>query len=113
MVRFLIDANLPYKLKIWNSSQYIHLNKIDDTWIDDKIWSYAIDKNLTIITKDSDFSLRIALAKSPPKVIHLRIGNMKFSELELFLDKVWADVLKLNQGYKLVNVYLNFIEAIN
>lgn len=59
MAKFLIDANLPYRFSLWKSDDYIHQNDIDDEWTDSQIWDYAKDNNLTIITKDADFSNRI------------------------------------------------------
>ncbi len=40
---------------------------IDDEWSDEQIWNYAGENNLTIISKDSDFSNRILLEQPPPK----------------------------------------------
>ena len=73
MKRFLIDVNLPYYFSLWNNEEFIHQKDIDDEWTDEKIWNYARQNNLTIITKDSDFSHRIILNSPPPKVIHIRL----------------------------------------
>ena len=80
MSKYLIDANLPFYFSLWNNSDYIHMKDIDDSWSDDKIWDYAIENNLIIITKDSDFSNKVLLKGAPPKVIHLRFGNVKIKD---------------------------------
>ena len=72
MLKFLIDSNLPVYLSTWKSDEFIHQNAIDAEWKDSKIWQYATDNNLTIVTKDIDFSNRILFHKPPPKVIHIR-----------------------------------------
>ena len=77
MKKYLIDVNLPYYFSIWNTPEYIHQKDICDDWSDERIWTYAKENNLTIVSKDSDFSNRIMLKEPPPKVIHIRIGNMK------------------------------------
>ena len=77
MSKFLIDANLPHYFSLWNNPDFIHLKDINDEWTDEQVWVYAKENNLTIITKDSDFSNKIKLKNSPPKVIHMRFGNMK------------------------------------
>jgi len=59
MPKFLIDANLPYYFSLWNNEDFIHVKDIDDSLTDDAIWNYAKQNNLTIITKDSDFSLKV------------------------------------------------------
>ena len=68
---------------------------------------------LTIISKDADFSSKIILTNQPPKVVHLRIGNMKIKELHTFLKENWSKIEGLLKSNKLVNVYLNRIESIN
>jgi predicted nuclease of predicted toxin-antitoxin system len=59
MAEFLIDANLPYRFLIWQGNEYIHQFELGDEWPDIKIWNYAKARNLTIVTKDTDFSDRI------------------------------------------------------
>ena len=112
MAVFLVDANLPYYFSLWNNENYIHQNDIDDAWSDDQIWHYAKENNLTIITKDSDFSNKIMLHTPPPKVIHIRFGNMKMKEFFETTTKLWDDVLLLSHDHKLVNIFKDRIEAI-
>ena len=45
MPKFLIDVNLPYRLSIWNSDNFIHQKNINDEWFDEQIWVYAKKKN--------------------------------------------------------------------
>jgi predicted nuclease of predicted toxin-antitoxin system len=113
MAKFLVDVNLPYYFSLWNTPDYIHQKDIDDEWEDGQIWEYAKANNLTVITKDSDFSNRILLKEPPPKVIHIRIGNMKLKPFCAAISAVWDQVLVLNQTHKLVNVFLDRIEGIN
>ncbi|MBY8961675.1 DUF5615 family PIN-like protein [Flavobacterium sp. D11R37] len=108
---FLIDVNLPYYFSLWKSELYIHQIDIDDCWTDEQIWNYAMQHNLTIVTKDSDFSNKIMLRNPPPKVIHIRFGNMKMNEFHQTISRYWDEVLKMNQNFKLVNVYIDRIEG--
>ena len=66
MKKYLIDVNLPYYFALWNTDEYIHQFDLGDDWEDEKIWNYAKLHNLTIISKDSDFSNRIILNEPPP-----------------------------------------------
>jgi predicted nuclease of predicted toxin-antitoxin system len=113
MAKYLIDVNLPYYFSLWHHNEFIHQQDINDTWTDDQIWQYAKEHNLTIITKDSDFSNRILLKEPPPKVIHMRIGNLKMREFFLLVTQVWEEVKILNETYKLVNVFQDRIEGID
>ena len=112
MAKFLIDVNLPYYFSLWNTNEYIHQRDIDDEWKDGQIWQYAKLHDLTIISKDSDFSNRILLQEPPPKIIHIRFGNMKMKEFFGTINKVWHEVILLNETHKLVNVFRDRIEAI-
>lgn len=57
--KYIVDANLPYYFSLWNNSDFIHVKDLDDSWSDEIIWQYAKENNLTIITKDADFSLKV------------------------------------------------------
>jgi predicted nuclease of predicted toxin-antitoxin system len=61
MPKYLIDVNLPYYFSIWNNEQYIHQSDLDLTAKDSHIWLYAQERNMTIVTKDADFSNRMLL----------------------------------------------------
>ena len=112
MAKFLIDANLPYYLSLWNHKDYIHINDLNDTWKDSEVWNYALENDLTIVTKDSDFSNRILLKDPPPKIIHIRFGNMKIKEFREKIISVWEDVCQMSETHKLVNVFHDRIEGI-
>lgn len=112
MTKFIIDANLPYLFKLWRNKKFIHVFDINDSMSDKEIWDYAKMHELTIITKDSDFSTK-ALIKSPfPKVIHLKFGNMKMKIFHDFLSKNWNEIEHVSDSHKLTNVYIDRIEGI-
>ena len=64
MPKYLIDVNLPYYFELWNNPDFIHVKDLNDTWSDDLIWKYALDNNLTILTKDADFSTKVLYTSS-------------------------------------------------
>ena len=113
MSKFLIDVNLPNRFSIWASEDYEHVVNIDDELKDSEIWSYAKKNNLTIVTKDSDFSDMVILNNPPPRVIHIKIGNMKMKEFRRLISNIWEDVCIMSNDYKLINVYANMIEGID
>ena len=113
MIEFLVDVNLPYKFKLWHDERFQHVREIDDEWSDRQIWQYAKERSLTIITKDVDFSNRIITSKPPPKIIHIKIGNMKLAEFRKFMLTNWHEIERMNVKYKLVDVYIDKITGIN
>ncbi len=113
MLEFLVDVNLPFYCSLWNNPAYIHQTTINDEWTDQQIWAYAKANNLSIITKDSDFADLILFREPPPKIIHIRLGNMKMRDFFRTLQQHWTEALFLNQTHKLVTVYKDRIEAMD
>lgn len=111
MSRFLIDANLSFRIAVWKGEKFCHVIEIDDEWTDSEIWDHARKNDHTIITKDADFSNRIILSKPPPRVIHFRIGNMKLRDMEKFINEHWKVIQKASASHKLVNEYRDRIET--
>jgi Uncharacterized protein conserved in bacteria len=112
MTKFLVDANLPSKIKVWESPEFEFVNRINEKWTDSEIWDYATSLNLTIITKDADFSHRMIIANPPPRIIHIKIGNMRLTEFNRTIDLLWLSIRELSKSHKLVNVFADRIEAI-
>ena len=112
MAKFLIDINLPYYFALWNSNDFIHQNDLDNKWSDEQIWIYAKLNNLTIITKDVDFSYKIMVNNPPPRVIHIQFGNLKMKPFYEIMNNVWEQIVEMNSNHKLVNVFLDRIEGI-
>jgi predicted nuclease of predicted toxin-antitoxin system len=77
---FLFDENLPLRIQFTPSLPVIHTTVIGTSPTDFEIWAYAQARDFVIITKDADFSVRILLNTPPPRVVHLRIGNMRKRE---------------------------------
>jgi predicted nuclease of predicted toxin-antitoxin system len=76
MPRFLIDVNLPYRFSLWSGDECVHRRDIGETWTDPRLWQYARERDLVIVSKDADFSDRAMISASPPRVIQLRFGNL-------------------------------------
>ena len=89
MHRLLLDNNISHRLlpKIEdifpNSNHVMPLNL--DTASDMQVWQYAKMNNFTILTKDSDFNDLAIYKGIPPKIIWIKVGNCKVSEIETLL----------------------------
>ena len=93
----LFDNNLSHKLvaqlkDIFPGTMHV-MNESLDQSSDEEIWSYAKNKGLTIVTKDSDFNDFSVLRESPPKVIWIRSGNCSVSVIEGIIRTI-ADRIK-------------------
>lgn len=90
-----------------------HVHDLSNIFSDEDIWEYSKENNLAIITKDADFSNKILYKSPPPKVVHLKIGNMKMREFHAFLNKAWPAILEELESNKLINVFSDRIESLN
>ncbi len=85
---------------------------LGDSPSDRDIWEYAETEDLVIVTKDADFSILIAIHTPPPRVVHLRLGNMRLRELRTTMEDLWDQIEASLVSAKLVNVYKDRIESI-
>lgn len=112
MARYLIDANLPQRLALWRSADFELVADHDEAWPDSVVWEYAREHDLVIVTKDADFRDRIMSSNPPPRVIHIRVGNLRLSALRAFLIRVWPQLDQLSQRHKLLIVRATQIECV-
>ena len=112
-MKYLIDANLPRYFSLWASEAYKHVVDINDRLKDSEIWDYARELGLTIVTKDTDFSDMMLMNEPPPRVIHIKLGNIKMREFHRELSRTWPEICAISEDYKLVHVYSDRIEGID
>ncbi|MDQ4099413.1 MAG: DUF5615 family PIN-like protein [Chloroflexota bacterium] len=84
-MKVLFDQNLSFRLVQLLADVYpdaIHVQQVGLQEADDiRIWSYASEHNLIIISKDSDFHHLSLLHGQPPKTVWLRLGNAPTSTI--------------------------------
>jgi len=111
MPKYIIDANLPYYFSLWQGEAFQHVIDIDPGMKDSEIWTYAKVHDLTIVTKDADFSDKMMLHAPPPRVIHIKLGNMKMKQFHQTIHALWDDAVTMSRRHKLVRVYADKIEG--
>jgi predicted nuclease of predicted toxin-antitoxin system len=111
-VNYLIDVNVPDGLPTFQGKQFHLVKNLNPEWSDRDIWNYALENNLVIITKDTDFFHWSMASERPPKVLHLKIGNMRLSEFSEWISKNWPQMSNLIYQYQLVIAYKDRIEVI-
>jgi len=98
-VKLLLDQNISFRvgkilrqqnLSIYHISDENLINKLDI-----EIFSYAKQNQYAaIVTKDDDFDAIVTLKGFPPKIIHLKIGNISNQEtatiILIHLEKIIA-----------------------
>src|SRR5260370_41720850 len=112
MTGLLFDSNLPSLIQFAPAFPVIHARSLGDNPTDTDLWEHARLHDLAIVSKDADFSNRIIVQSPPPRVVHLRFGNLQRREFHTLLARVGPRIEFLIQGHNLVNAYQGRIEAV-
>ena len=88
-MKLLFDQNLSPKLvkslsDLFPNSNHVFplgLGEAEDT----EVWQYAKENDFTLVTKDADFGDISILRGFPPKVVWIRRGNCKTSDIDNLL----------------------------
>lgn len=94
MPRYLIDANLPRWFSMWSGPDFVFAHDLGADWSDERLWAYAGEHQLTIVTKDADFRIRALLGVPPLRLVHVRFGNLKMRD---FFTAMSCDGQKLQR----------------
>jgi len=100
-MKLLLDQNLSPRLvkrlsDLYPNSSHVYPLGIDQV-PDKEIWEHARREGFIIVTKDADFSDLCMLLGFPPKVIWIRRGNCKTSDMEMLLRHHHSDVEALDK----------------
>ena len=87
MKGFLFDENLPARLRFSPKLPIVPASKAGRNPTDSQIWEFARQHDLVIVSKDADFSDRIITNSPPPRVVHLRFGNLRKKEFHALLAR--------------------------
>lgn len=90
-MKLLLDQNLSRKIvsqieELYPDSRHI-ASELNETTSDRDIWLHAQEHGFAIVTRDDDFEQRSILLGHPPKVIWIRLGNCKTSDVVSLLIK--------------------------
>jgi predicted nuclease of predicted toxin-antitoxin system len=113
MKGFLFDENLPARIRFSPKLPVIFTSAIGTSPTDAEVWEFARRGELTIVSKDADFSKRMVKNTPPPWVVHLRFGNLRKAEFHELLARMWPRIESMLKTHKLVNVFQDRIEGVH
>lgn len=92
----------------WKGFDAVHTTFFPDGHLlqDAQIAEIAITENRIIVTKDSDFPDSFYLKGPPPRIVYLRLGNIRNRDLTAFLEARWPviqDILMEDSGMIVLN----------
>jgi predicted nuclease of predicted toxin-antitoxin system len=112
VIRILIDENLPATLAAKLDCLCMHATDLGEQSTDKQLWDHARRENWTLLTKDSDFFEQLAIQGAPPKVIWLRTGNLRRTDLENLVIKRCPQITALLSTSDLIEVHTDRLEGL-
>jgi len=108
-MKFLIDANLSFKLaKSLKDKGYniIHTDDLPnkEKTKDNEIRKISTDQNRIVITKDSDFLDSHLINGIPPKLLLVTTGNIINKSLIQLFDNHFETIVNLFKSYDLIEL---------
>jgi predicted nuclease of predicted toxin-antitoxin system len=84
-MKFLFDQNISFRVlkqlpAPFSNASHVKFEKLMNA-PDREIWEYARLHDYTIITQDADFNDLNLLYGFPPKIIWIRVGNLKTTDI--------------------------------
>ena len=91
-MKLLFDQNISFKIVSKLKDMYSEARQVRELGLenstDREIWEYAKRNDYTVVTFDADFYDMSNLYGHPPKIIWLRTGNRRTSDLaKLLIDR--------------------------
>lgn len=108
-MKFLIDANLPFRLFVALKAKGYDVLHTDDLpnkerTSDKEIRSISAQQNRTIISKDSDFLDSHLISGIPAKLLLVTTGNIINKELLNLFDKYLDSIVQQFDLYDLIEL---------
>jgi predicted nuclease of predicted toxin-antitoxin system len=99
-MKLLFDHNLSPSLiqrlhHLYPDSDHVFRLNLDQV-PDSQVWDFAKQEGFMIVTKDADFSDLCLIRGFPPKIVWLRRGNCKTSDIEFILRQHHQEIEALN-----------------
>ena len=103
-MKLLFDENISYRVLKHIASSIVanHVSNLGlINAVDQEIWDYAKNNDFLIVTQDSDFNDLYLLNGFPPKIIWIKSGNLKTSEIAELIRNNHEQILEFNKDQQL------------
>lgn len=113
-MKFIVDAQLPkilaYSLRD-KGFDVVHTSELPDgnDTTDDEINRLSLAENRIVISKDGDFYDSFTAKKEPYKLLHIKTGNIKNSQLIELFDKNSELIIKELSESSVVQISRNYV----
>lgn len=113
-MKFLVDAQLPYRLKLWlvsNDFDAIHTDDLPNQHLtkDLEIVRVADNENRIVVSKDGDFLKLRILQNKPNQLLMITTGNISNKNLLAIFEQNFETAAKLFNSYDVVEINNSFV----
>jgi predicted nuclease of predicted toxin-antitoxin system len=117
-MKFIVDAHLPKSICqyfIDEGCQAIHTSDLPEGnhTSDADILVISIKEQAIVVSKDSNFYHTFLLHRKPPKLVVVKVGNMKLSALRQLFREQAPQLIGLLVNHDLVELYADKIIGID
>jgi predicted nuclease of predicted toxin-antitoxin system len=82
-----------------------------EAYPDKAIWDYALENNLVILTRDSDYFHWIIQSKTAPKVVYFKLQQQGRKDLEIYFSLHWRQICELIELHNMVIATVDTLEV--
>ena len=113
-MKFLVDAQLPYRLKVWLLAEgldTIHTSDLpaQNLSSDMDIVQAADAEDRIVISKDGDFLKLHILRKKPARLLMITTGNIINQQLLSLFERNFETILLMLESYAVVEINNSFV----
>lgn len=116
-MKFLIDAHLP---KIFchileqAGQEAIHTTSLSlgNSTPDEILLKISEEKEIIIVSKDSDFYYSHILRGKPKKLVLIKFGNQRLATTRSIFKNAHQEIIKLLDTYDFIEVYFDKVVAV-
>lgn len=117
-MKFLIDAQLPFKIKLWLTEKghdTVHTLDLPDrnNTEDRKVAAVADSENRILISKDTDFIRLKVLNNTPKRLLLVTTGNIDNSSLIGLIESNFELIERLFESFEIVELGNAFVVGRN
>ena len=109
---FIIDAHLPKSLckyfralghTAFHTTDFPMGNATSDSWLSEE----AAKQAAVVVSKDSDFFHSFLLHRKPPKLIMVKVGNLKLRDMKQLFETQAENLALLLESHDLIELYFD------
>jgi len=115
---FIIDAHLPRiivaQIEVLGH-EAIHTSDLEmgNKTPDEMINELAVERMATVVTKDADFYNTFILHRKPPKLVMVKVGNMRLKDVSKLFETSLPKIIDALAGYDLIELHRDKIIGID